>query len=57
MLAGAKWYSALDLKSGYWQVAPHLKNKEKMAFFTGQGLWQFTIMPFTLCNAPTTFGN
>ena len=51
-LAGSKWFSTLDLKSGYWL---NTKDKEKTAFSSGNGLWQFTVMPFGLCNAPATF--
>jgi hypothetical protein len=39
-LAGAKWLSTLDLKSGYWQV--YLHPDKKNALQTGQGLWQFS---------------
>jgi len=31
------------------------EDKEKTAFSIGKGLWQFTVMPFELCNAPATF--
>jgi hypothetical protein len=55
MLAGEKWFSTVDMKSSYWQVDLHL-DKEKTAFFTGQGLWHFTVMPFGLCKASVTFG-
>jgi hypothetical protein len=54
-LAGAKWFSTLDLKSDYWQVEVHPDDKGKTAFSTGQGLWHFTVMHFGFCNAPATF--
>jgi len=54
-LSGNSWFSTLDLKSGYWQIKIRLEDKEKTAFSIGNGLWQFTVMPFGLCNAPATF--
>jgi hypothetical protein len=39
-LAGDKWFSTLDLKSGYWQA--DLQSHKKTSFSTGQGLWQFS---------------
>ena len=54
-LAGAQWFSTLYLKSGYWQVALDPADREKSAFCLDGGLWQFTVMPFGLCNAPATF--
>ena len=54
-IAGSCWFSSLDLRSGYWQVELAPEARPKTAFSIGQGLWQFKVMPFGLCNAPATF--
>jgi hypothetical protein len=51
-VAGSKWFSTLDLKSVYWQVDVHPDDKEKIAYSTGQVLWQFTVVPFDFRKAP-----
>ena len=55
MLAGKRWFSTLDLASGYWQVSLSPEARCKTAFATHSGLFQFRVMPFGLCNAPATF--
>ena len=47
--------SRLDCKSGYWRVDVAENDREKTAFTTGNGLWQYNVMAFGLCNVPATF--
>ena len=54
-LAGAQWFSTLDLISGYWQVGLTPEAKVKSAFCVRSGLYLWRVMPFGLCNAPSTF--
>ena len=54
-LSGAKCFSTLDLASGYNQVLVREQDREKTAFCTPFGLFEFNRMPFGLCNAPGTF--
>lgn len=54
-LAGALWFTTLDLASGYWQVPLEERDKEKTAFRTRDNQYEFNVLPFGLCNAPATF--
>ena len=51
LLGNQQWFSTMDLASGYWQVAMSPEAKRKAAFVTNEGLFQFRVMPFSLCNA------
>ena len=53
-MGGARYYSSLDLLSGYWQVEMAPEDREKTAFVTADGLFEFVVMPFGLCNAPSS---
>lgn len=54
-MRGAKVFSVLDLKAGYWQVPLNQNARKYTAFRTRRGLYQFRVLPFGLKNSPMTF--
>ena len=54
-LAKAKHLSAIDLASGYHQIAMSPEYIENTAFVTRYGLYEYTVLPLGLCNTPSTF--
>ena len=54
-LKDAKWFSIMDLQSGFWQVPIKESHKEITAFTTGRKLYEFQVLPFGLSNSPATF--
>ena len=55
VLSRQKYFSTLDLATGYWQVKIGEESQEKTVFTTHNGPYEFTVMPFGLCNPPATF--
>ena len=55
-MVGLAHFSAMDFKSGFWQIKMALESQQYMAFTVDNlRFYKFTHMPFGLCNAPATF--
>ena len=55
-LVGTRYFSTMDLKSGFWQVKMSKESCQYMVFTVGSmGMYEFLRMPYGLCNALATF--
>lgn len=54
-LGQSKYFTMLDLKSGYWQIKVDASSQEKTAFVTQRALYEFCVMSFGVKNAPAVF--
>uniref|UniRef100_A0A0G4F825 Reverse transcriptase domain-containing protein n=1 Tax=Chromera velia CCMP2878 TaxID=1169474 RepID=A0A0G4F825_9ALVE len=52
-LHGAKFFSSLDLRQYFHQTRIRERDEEKTAFVTRYGSFEWLVMPFDLCNAPS----
>ena len=55
MLGESKWFTKIDLKTGFHQIRVKPEHVEKTAFQTKYGQYEFMVLPMGLCNAPATF--
>lgn len=55
LLHGALYFSFIDLRSCYWQMAVGKVDRQNTAFVAPNGLYEFRVIPFGLRNAPVTF--
>lgn len=55
VLQGMKFFTSLDQANAYWAIPISENDREKTAFVSPSGLYEFNYLPFGLCNAPATF--
>ncbi|EYC39508.1 hypothetical protein Y032_0653g1175 [Ancylostoma ceylanicum] len=54
-LGGKRYFSTMDMMSGYWQIKLSEEAKQKSAFTTSEGLFEFQVLPFGLTTSPAEF--
>ena len=52
---GARFFTKIDLRTGFFQILIHPDDAEKTAFRTRYGSFEYVVLPMGLCNAPGTF--
>ena len=55
LLVNSTFFSTLDMCNGYWHIEIDPRDREKSAFITSEGLYEFNVLSFGLCNAPSSF--
>ena len=55
LLGGAKYFTTLDFRAGYWQLEVRPEDREKTAFTTPFGLFELNVLPFGLSSAPASY--
>jgi len=55
MLGGSRFFRSCEFRQGYWQTMLEEEDRDKTAFVTRKGQWQFKVLSFGLCNAPSPF--
>ena len=51
----AKYFTKIDLRTGFYQILIDMADRHKTAFTTSQGLFEYNVLPMGLCNSPGVF--